>query len=106
MVKDKIFITVAREGTSRGIWSSPEQRESSKQNMASRLGLARRNSSRGQGRGVRGGDKERTKRGHSQNSRVIRRVRSWKLAVEGGEKSWGLGILREGARRPESTLVC
>lgn len=68
------------------------ERESSKQNMASRLGLARRNRSRGQGRGVRRGDKERTKRGHSQNTRVIRRVRSWKFAVvEGGEKREELG---------------
>lgn len=66
------------------------ERESSKQNMASRLGLARRNSSRGKNRGVKEEDKERTKRGRSQNSRVIRRVRSWKFAVEGGEKSWDL----------------
>lgn len=27
MVKDKVFIVVVREGTSRGIGSSPEQRE-------------------------------------------------------------------------------
>lgn len=40
---------------------------------------------------MRRGDKERIKRGHSQNSRVIRRVRSWKFAVEGGEKREELG---------------